>query len=510
MKKGKLIIPAMSILLAIMFLAGCSAQGPYNGIRDTTEPFNASSVPGNDPVFSGDSYLVIEENREMAVAEASMLTFSLKVDTAAYSNVERYINNGMLPPKDAVRTEELINYFRYDEHLTFGDGPFSLYTEVGPSPFDRNKHLAFIRVRSEDVDRSELPPCNFTFLIDTSGSMAPHDRLPLLQEAFGMLVETLTGRDTVSIVTYAGCARVLLDSVNGADHAAIMNAIHSLRASGSTHGSRGIQTAYELAEKNFLAGGNNRVILATDGDFNVGTTSIAELEKLVSEKRSTGIYLSLLGVGSGYIRHDIMETLAKHGNGNYNFLNTLATAQKVLVDEMAANLFTVADDVKAQIEFNPANVRSYRLIGYENRRLANRDFEDDGKDAGEIGAGTEIVILFEIELNDVQGTRYTPADTPAFADELFDVRIRYKNPGENESRLLTQAVTFSQISGTGSNDLNFAGAVAAFCHLLRGSEYARDVTVRDVIDLAGRSLGRDTGGYRREFISLLERFAKIF
>jgi Ca-activated chloride channel family protein len=513
MKRIKLTTLALSLILLTAALAGCSS--PYAdgdiapGNNSIMDPGSSYPHYSNEPGENNDSYLVIDENRQVATAEASMLTFALKVDTAAYSNVERYINNGTLPPKDAVRTEELINYFRYDEHMTFGDGPFSIYTEVGPSPFDKNKHMAFIRVKTEDIDRSELPPCNFTFLIDTSGSMAPHDRLPLLQDAFGMLIETLTERDTVSIVTYAGSAGVLIDSVSGADKDTLTRAVNGLAASGSTAGSRGIQTAYELAEKNFLAGGNNRVILATDGDFNVGTTSLTELEKLISEKSGSGIYLSLLGVGSGGIRHDIMETLAKHGSGNYNFLHSLATAQKVLVDEMAANLFTVADDVKAQIEFNPSNVKSYRLIGYENRRLSNRDFDDDTKDAGEIGAGTEVVVLFEIELNDGFGTRYTPAETPDFADELFDVRIRYKNPGQNESNLLTQAVTFDQISSTGSNDLNFASAVAAFCHLLRGSEYIGGVTAQEVVSLAERSLGQDTGGYRQGFISLVERYRNI-
>ena len=489
--------------------SGSTSDSPPSYATDAAEPnYPTTNYPYNE------SYLVIDENLAKLTDVESTLTFSLKVDTAAYTNVARYIESGNLPPRDAVRTEELINYFSYDSNMKFSDGPFALYAEVGPSPFNANRHMAFIRVKTEDIDRSDLPPSNLTFLIDTSGSMNSYDKLPLLKDAFSLLVETLTEDDRVSIVTYAGNSAVILDGASGEDKKLILTAINNLEAGGSTAGADGINTAYALAEKNFLKNGNNRVILATDGDFNVGVSSTDELAELVGEKRGNGVYMSILGFGTGNIRDDIMETLSKEGNGNYSYIYDISVAKKVLVEELAANLFTVADDVKAQIEFNPQNVKSYRLIGYENRQLSNKDFADDTKDAGEVGAGTDVIMMFELELygdSPEEQKKYTQTnDTVAdFANELFEIRLRYKNPGEETSNLITQPVFFDNIVRSGSSDYRFACSVAAFGHLLRGSEYAENLTINDIKRLAEAGLGADFDGYRSEFLKLLDRYDRL-
>jgi len=469
-------------------------------------------------VSNNEKYLDITENTRQLVERDPMLTFSLKVDTASYANVERYIQNGQLPPRDAVRTEELINYFRYDTEPNFQSGsPFGVYTEIGPSPFDPYKYMAFVRVKARDLDKRQLPSANLTFLIDVSGSMSSYDKLPLLQESFALLVETQDKNDTVSLVTYASGTAVVLDSVKGNDKATILNAIRGLKASGSTAGEAGIQTAYRLAEKNFQKNGNNRIILATDGDFNVGTSNLQELERLVANKKETGIYLSILGVGTGNIRDDIMETLAKHGSGNYSYINSIAAAEKVLVDELATNLYVIAEDVKAQVEFNPMNVKSYRLIGYENRALDNRDFNDDTKDAGEIGVGADVIVLFEIELADgiaSPGLKYSsgalePDLNAAYGDELFEVRLRYKKPGEGNSRLLVEPATFKSILRANTSDFNFACSVAAFGDMLRGSTYAKDITAGQLLALAEDSLGTDAKGYRMGYLQLLAQLKRL-
>ena len=464
---------------------------------------------------TAEEYLVINENRLVDTAENSMLTFSLKVDTASYRNVVRYIESGSLPPADAVRIEEMINYFSYEQPLTPNDSPFSIYTELGPSPFAAERKLAFVRVKSKDINIEELPPSNLTFLIDVSGSMDSYDKLPLLKSAFGLLTETLGANDIVSIVTYAGRSAIALDSARGSDKKRIMDVINGLQAGGSTAGAKGIQDAYRLAEKNFIAGGNNRVILATDGDFNVGVSSVEELERLIGDKRDTGVYLSVLGVGTENIKDNKMETLAKNGNGNYSYLDSVATAKKVLVDELAANLFVIADDVKAQVEFNPALVSNYRLIGYENRSLANRDFADDTKDAGEIGIGTDVALMFEITLKNGNGSglKYGGAapveDTGSYGDEFFEVRIRYKNPGESVSKLITAPVKTDRLLTINSGDFNFASSVAAFGHLLRNSQYKGDVELAKIIEVAQGNLGADEGKLRREFVQILNEYQQI-
>ncbi len=468
---------------------------------------------GEEYIPGGESYLEISDNDVMRVQADPMLTFSLKVDTAAYSNVQRYIESGIAPPHDAVRIEEMINYFSYDEDPDFTEGPFAVYAEIGPSPLDDTKQMAFVRVKTEDVPKEDLPSSNLVFLIDTSGSMDAYDKLPLLKESFALLVDTLDGDDRVSIVTYAGSSEIVLDSASGDDKDKILRAIDRLTAGGSTAGADGIRTAYKLAQKNLMQNGNNRVILASDGDFNVGISSLDELETFIGNKRDSGVYLSILGFGTGNTRDDIMETLAKNGNGNYSYINTVETAEKVLVEELGSNLFTVAEDVKAQIEFNPANVASYRLVGYENRMLANEDFNDDTKDAGEIGVGTDVVMMFEFELassSSDSGLKYgdAPAENTsgAYADELFEVRIRYKNPGDSESQLVLMPVTWEEMPRRNTSDYNFACAVAAFGHILRGSEYTGDATLDSVYEQAEAGLGRDRSGYRAGFLDLLDEY----
>ena len=531
MKKTKtacLILLIICSLMASACSSGNFAPPSYSSSPQQLSP-SASTAPAypapsgaptpnlqdSSYATSGESYLVINENLAVSTDVESTLTFSLKVDTAAYTNVARYIESGNLPPSDAVRTEELINYFSYDGNMYFEeDNVFAISAEVGPSPFNSDSHMALVRVKSKDIDKTELPPCNLTFLIDSSGSMSSYDKMPLLKESFSLLVETLTEDDRVSIVTYAGKSDILLDGASGADKDRILSVINSLEAGGSTAGGHGIKTAYSLAEKNFMPNANNRVILATDGDFNVGVSSNSALARLVGEKRGNGVYLSVLGYGMGNIRDDLMETLSKEGNGNYFYINDLAAAKKALVDELAANLYTIADDVKAQVEFNPRNVKSYRLIGYENRLLTNEDFADDTKDAGEIGIGTDVILMFELELYNTSlgsGSRYAPASDvqPDYADELFEVRLRYKNPGEDISNLMTRQVFFDDIVRSGSTDFKFASAVAAFAHLLRGSENAKTVTFGDVQALAEEGIGPDFAGYRRDFMKLLDMYERL-
>ena len=495
---------------------------------------DSAATPDNStlPQVNNEKYIEIIENKVVPVSSQSMFTFSLKVDTASYNNVQRYIESGYRPPADAVKIEEMINYFSYDDAPQFNEGePFAISAEIGQSPFGANRYLAYVRVKARDIDPAQLPPCNFTFLIDSSGSMSSYDKLPLLKTSFGLLVDSLTANDMVSIVTYAGSSRIVLDSVSGADKDRIMNAINSLEAGGSTAGGEGIKTAYQLAEKNYRPNGNNRIIMATDGDFNVGVSSPSELERLISQKRESGIYLSILGYGMGNYRDDTMETLAKNGNGNASYINSVATAKKVLVEELASNLYVIADDVKAQIELNPENIRNYRLIGYENRALENKDFKDDTKDAGEIGVGSDIVLLFEFDLNydnNAVDSDYkysnpgTGGDTAAadglasrqsgmdYSDELFEIRLRFKRPGESESRQMTYPVGVGELNRNyNSDDFRFASAVASFGHLLRGSSYIGRVTIDSIISDAQNSLGRDPQGYRYEFIRLLMDYKRL-
>ena len=480
-----------------------SPDGGYYPPSAAPEPADHDGYYYDYDYSGGEQYSDIEPSGLRYPDKTPEATFSLKVDTASYSNVKRFIQDDMLPPKNAVRTEELINWFDYEEELDFGrSSPFAFYTEVGPSPFDSDKYLALIRVGTREVAKEDLPPSNLVFLIDVSGSMDSYDKLPLLKDAFSMLTEALGSEDTVSIVTYASGTNVVLSGVRGTDSRAINRAIYGLEAGGSTAGQGGIQLAYELATEYFIEGGNNRVILATDGDFNVGISDTRELSRFIAKKRSSDIYLSVLGFGTGNIRDDIMETLAKDGNGNYSYIDSLRTAEKVLVNELGTNLYTVADDVKAQVVFNPDTVYSYRLIGYENRMLREEDFEDDRKDAGEIGPGSDVIALFEFE-------PYDP-DRPLTRDmHLFDVRIRYKDPGENESKLIEFPVNGNRLLERNTVDFGFVTAVAIFGDYLRNEGHSGRSAVRDMITLAENNIGSDRNGYREDFVELLYDLRRV-
>ena len=474
--------------------------------------------------LNAETYASIDEHKFRRPADHPLSTFSIDVDTASYTNVRRFLNEGRLPPADAVRVEELINYFRFDYADATQGAPFGITTELAPCPWNSRHKLALVGLQARRLNDDTLPPRNLVFLIDVSGSMAPDDKLPLVKSAMKMLVETLTPQDRVAIVTYAGTTGVTLPATRGNRTAYIQNTIASLTAGGSTNGGAGIQLAYQIAADNFVKGGINRVILATDGDFNVGVTSIDALTRLIEEKRATGVFLSVLGVGTGNLKDATMERLADKGNGNYSYLDSLTEARRVLVAEAGSTLVTVAKDVKIQVEFNPAQVGAYRLVGYENRRLKARDFNDDTKDAGEMGAGHTVTALYEIvppgavgDINNggVDPLKYQRPASPAQAmdtvasNELMTVKVRYKQPDGDSSRLVSVPVDGRTTTSTRSRHFGFAAAVAQFGMLLRNSPFKGDATWSDVVRLARTHRGDDRDGYRAEFIRLVELAASL-
>jgi len=464
--------------------------------------------------FNTESYATIDENGWKAATAEPLSTFSIDVDRASYANVRRFIRQGTLPPVDAVRIEELVNYFTYDDPEPKGDVPFSINTEVAPAPWQPLHRLVRIGLKGRSVDLKDIPPSNLVFLVDVSGSMQPPDKLPLLKTALGMLVDEIRPQDRVAIVVYAGAAGLVLPSTPGSHKRAIRDALANLEAGGSTAGGAGIKLAYQIAAENHIDGGNNRVILATDGDFNVGASSDAEMVRLIESRRDQGTFLTVLGFGTGNLKDSKMEQLADRGNGNFAYIDNALEARKVLVHEMGGTLLTIAKDVKVQVEFNPTRVAAYRLIGYENRLLAAEDFADDRKDAGEMGAGHSVTALYEVipvgvhspvEVRGVDTLRYQRSTTARSAatdsNELLFVKLRYKEPDGNTSRLLTHPV--ADRTGRASENLRFASAVAAWGMILRGSEQCGDFTVDDVEKLARSALGGDRQGYRAEFVSLL-------
>lgn len=473
--------------------------------------------------FSREQYDRIEDNPFLGVRSNPLSTFSIDVDRASYANVRRFIGNGQRPPVDAVRIEELVNYFPYTLPAPRGADPVSITSEVIPAPWQPQHRLVRIALQATRIETADLPPNNLVFLLDVSGSMMSPDKLPLVKQSLRLLVDQLRPQDRVAIVAYAGAAGLVLPSTRGDEKARIMEALDRLEAGGSTAGGAGIELAYRTARNYFLERGNNRVILATDGDFNVGVSSDAELERLIERRRIEGTYLTVLAVGTGNYQAAKMEKLAKVGNGNFAYLDGLAEARKVLVEEMGATLRTVANDVKLQVEFNPAVVQAYRLIGYENRLLRNEDFADDTRDAGDIGAGHQITALYEVVPVGVTGTvpvravdslRYRAPERvdndtrAASADELLFVKLRYKRPGESQSRLLSHAVT-ARTESRGSDDLRFAASVAAFGMLLRDSEYQGNTSAAQVLEQARAALGNDVGGYRADFVRLVERWRDL-
>lgn len=479
------------------------------GGMEELSPLQRTSQPKMDVDFNAEEYKNIVENGFKSVAQYPLSTFSADVDTAAYSNVRRMIESGDQIPEDAVRIEEMINYFRYDYPEPGGDAPLSVTTELSACPWNPDSQLLLIGVKAEEIDFENRPLSNFVFLLDVSGSMYSADKLPLVQKSFCMLTEELTERDRVSIVTYAGEDRVVLQGARGDEKLKITNALMSLEAGGSTAGSAGIQTAYELAEKNFIPGGNNRVILATDGDLNVGVTSESELERLISKKRETGVHLSVLGVGTGNIKDNKMVALANNGNGNYRYLDTLMEAKKVLVEEMGGTLITVAKDVKFQVEFNPEAVSGYRLIGYEKRELQDEDFANDTVDAGEIGSGHNVTVLYELlpvgsgqELSESQLKYQTKRESAGNQEELLTVNIRYKAPNGTDSKLVTYPVTAATYQNAMPDNMRFAAAVAEFGMILKESQWKGTSTYASVMDLVSGDVISDE--YREEFVELVK------
>ncbi|MGZ8398636.1 MAG: YfbK domain-containing protein [Gemmatimonadales bacterium] len=479
-----------------------------SGRLEIDEPWRIQREPGNT-----EAYARIEENRFLAAYSNPLSTFSIDVDAASYTNVRRFLNGGSLPPADAVRLEELVNYFPYNYPDRTGEHPFAVTTETGPCPWAPEHRLVRIGLQAMRMATRDLPPSNLVFLLDVSGSMQSPDKLPLVKQAFRALVQELRPEDRVAIVVYAGAAGLVLPSTSGADKATILEAIERLEAGGSTAGGAGLRLAYDVAKQNYMPEGNNRLILASDGDFNVGVSSDAEMIRLVETRREEGTFLTVLGFGTGNLKDTKMEQMADKGNGHYAYIDSFREAQKVFVQEFGGTLFTVAKDVKIQVEFNPAKVQAYRLLGYENRLLAKEDFADDKKDAGEMGAGHSVTAIYEVVPVGAtpvalagDSLTYQHVSLRPWASkspELLTVRLRYKDPKGSKSRLLSTPVT-DRRGGAASEDMRFASAVAGFALLLRNSDNKGAVTYDQVLTLARKARGDDPSGYRGEFIGLVE------
>lgn len=479
-------------------------------------PVSAARLPGQmivlPPPQSTERYSQITENPVKLVAENPVSTFSIDVDTGSYSNVRRMLNQGQLPPSDAVRVEELINYFPYDYALPTGKRPFAVHTELAPAPWNTERVLLRIGIKGQDVAKQNLPPANLVFLVDVSGSMGSPDKLPLLQNSLKLLVNEMRPQDRIALVTYASGTQVVLQSTSGTEKANINAAIDALRAGGSTAGASGLQLAYSAAQQGFIKNGINRILLATDGDFNVGVSDTAQLKSMIEEKRKSGISLSTLGFGTGNYNEAMMEQIADVGDGAYSYIDNLMEGHKVLVNEMTSTLATIARDVKVQVEFNPAVVKEYRQIGYENRQLNREDFNNDKVDAGDIGAGHTVTALYELTLVGSKGSidplRYKKADKAhdALDGELGFLRLRYKPMQANTSELIEAPLQRSAIKSfsAAGNEFRFATAVAGYGQLLRGGKYTGNWSYADARQLAAGSLGKDNFGYRGEFLRMID------
>jgi Ca-activated chloride channel family protein len=464
---------------------------------------------------NSESYAAISENGFQNPFKNPLSTSSIDIDAASYSNVRRFINNGGLPPKDAVRVEEMINYFDYEYPQPKGKDPVNIVTEISSAPWNTNHKLVQIGLQGRTIATDNLPASNLVFLIDVSGSMSQPNKLPLLVSSFKLLTDQLRQKDKMAIVVYAGNSGLVLPSTPGNEKAKIKEALNGLSAGGSTAGGAGIGLAYKVAAQNFIKGGNNRVILATDGDFNVGASSDKDMESLIEEKRKTGVFLTVLGYGMGNIKDSKMETLADKGNGNYAYIDNISEARKVLINEFGGTLFTIAKDVKLQIEFNPAKVQAYRLVGYENRLLEDKDFNDDRKDAGDLGSGHTVTALYEVIPTGIKSSFAGSVDDLKYQEnkknksagngskEILTVKLRYKEPDGNSSKLLQQAVMDGSVPfGNTSNNFRFAASVAEFGLLLRQSDFKQHASFDQVISNASQAMGKDKEGYRSEFIKL--------
>ncbi len=500
---------SFGLLISVLMLSACSSY----------EDVNVAYLPsGNQDYYqTGESYEEIIENDFISVSDLPVSTFSTDVDTASYANLRRYIQSGELPPVDAVRIEEMINYFTYDIAGPTENEVIKIHTELSLAPWNTEHQLMMVGLKTEDIVFEETAGMNLVFLIDVSGSMFADNKLPLLKQAMALLVEQLRPQDRISMVVYAGAAGVVLEGGDATNKEEILMALDDLQAGGSTAGGAGIELAYKVAERNFIEGGNNRIILASDGDFNVGLSSVSALEDLISEKKESGVFLSVLGFGTGNLRDDIMESLADHGNGVYYYIDSYLEAEKVFMHQLGATMVTVAKDVKLQIEFNPLHVKGYRLIGYENRVLDYEDFEDDTKDAGDMGSGHVVIAFYEIipassnesiepktsELPEI--LRYNGEN---YQDEFANIAIRYKHPDEGTSMLIEEQLLATAFTLNPSETFRFASSVVEFGLLLRDSAYKQSANFDQIIERATASLGEDERGYRAEFIELV-RHAKV-
>jgi len=463
--------------------------------------------------YNTESYKEKNENIFKSVKNAPLSTFSIDVDRASYSNIRRMINNGQEIPKGAVKIEEMVNYFNYDYAGPKDDHPFAIHTEVAKSPWNEQTKIAKIALQGKSIPTEDIPASNLTFLLDVSGSMNAPNKLPLLKSSFKILVNQLREQDRVAIVVYAGAAGVVLESTPGSEKIKILEAINNLNAGGSTAGGEGINLAYKIAQENYIEGGNNRLILATDGDFNIGASSDSAMKELIEEKRESGVFLTALGFGMGNYKDSKLESLAQAGNGNHAYIDSMQESRRVLGTEFGGTLHTIAKDVKIQVEFNPAKIQAYRLIGYENRLLNAEDFNDDEKDAGELGSGHTVTALYELipvgveseYLKEIDSLKYTNTEIKNNSDELFTVKFRYKDPDGTKSKLITKTVEDTEKDfEEASTDFKFAAAVALYGMKLTESEFAKNANTELILELAEKGRGEDKEGYRAEFIRLVK------
>jgi len=497
-------------------VASISSKRKYRKQKNRNKSYGYLSAPieSRRDNFNTEGYAHNPENNFKMAKATPLSTFSIDVDAASYSNMRRFINSGQNPPIDAVRIEEMINYFNYDYPQPKDEAPFSITTEMSDCPWNTKHKLVHIGIQGEKIEMENLPSSNIVFLLDVSGSMSSPNKLPLLKKSFGLLIKNLTENDKVAIVVYAGAAGLVLESTPGNEKEKIMNALNNLNAGGSTAGGAGIKLAYKVAIENFIKEGNNRVILATDGDFNIGASSDGEMTRLIEKKRESGVFLTCLGFGMGNYKDSKMETLADKGNGNYAYIDNILEAKKVLVTEMGGTMHTIAKDVKIQVEFNPNKIASYKLIGYENRLLNDEDFNDDTKDAGELGSGHTVTALYEVvlkgsseEIASVDPLRYQKNEIEKTSNnnEILTVKFRYKAPQGKKSKLIVRHLKGKLVPfAKSSNNFKFSAAVAEFGLLLRNSKHKVNASYTQVIKLAKSSKGKDNNGYRAEFIRLVE------
>lgn len=493
-------------------------SGKVPGISGPQRSKRQAYQPQYEQDFNTEDYDNIVENRFVEVSTNPLSTFSIDVDGASYSNIRRFLNSGQLPPEGAVRVEEMINYFHYEYPQPQNDQPFSITTEMANCPWNTKNKLVMIGLQGKKIETESLPASNLVFLVDVSGSMQDENKLPLVKSSLKMLIEQLREEDRVSIVVYAGNAGLVLPSTSGSQKQKIRDAISELEAGGSTAGGEGIKLAYKVAKENFTKNGNNRVILCTDGDFNVGVSSDAELVSIIEEERESGVFLTVLGFGTGNYKDNKMQQLANKGNGNHGYIDNISEAKKVLVNEFGGTLFTIAKDVKLQIEFNPAKVRAYRLVGYENRLLNKEDFNNDKKDAGEIGSGHTVTALYEVVpagvesefIDSIDPLKYQQSNKSTYAgNEMMTVKFRYKKPDGVKSSLIEHPIR-ENISANTSENFRFVCAVAQFGMLLSDSEFKQGSSFKRVKTLANGAIGKDEEGYRAEFLTLVKKAQQLY